>query len=231
MLALSRRAVIATSMVAAIAAAVPATLAATSGSQAQPADKAVAAGDSMTPISSATSGAGTTLLTATIKTSKPEDLLLTASLECTILTDITTDNNNMMSKAAAGIRVWIEIDGKIVPIESTSQPPQDGSTPDSGTEADKVTFCDRTYQRTVTDQEGDGKVDETQDYLDTKSAHAFSWVRLNTGSGTHTIVLKADFHQEVAGNANAEAIAGNRTLVVEPTKLANNAVISDTGTG
>jgi hypothetical protein len=29
----------------------------------------------------------------------------------------------------------------------------------------------------------------------------------------------------------AEAIVGNRTLIVDPTKMANNAIISDTATG
>src|SRR4051794_35277111 len=119
----SPRIVIAAGLAGTMAIAVPMALGATT-SNAQPANKAVASGSSTTPISSADSGLGTTLLTATIKTSKPEDLLLTASVECTILTDITTDNNDPMSKAAAGIRVWIEIDGKTVPIEDTSAPPQ-----------------------------------------------------------------------------------------------------------
>ena len=233
MLSLSRRAVIATSVAATIAVAVPTTLAATSGSQAQPANKAVAAGSHhvVLPASSAQP-----ILSATFRTSKPEDLLLTVSLECTILQSLTTDSSNPSGTDKAHLSIWIQDEnGKVVPITDTSAPPQDPSASGNGTIADdSVTFCDRAYSRTVTDGENppDG-IDTISDYINTKSSHAFTWVRLNAGSGVHTYTVYADLTASAAGSASntSDAEIGNRTLVIEPTKLATNAVIADNGTG
>src|SRR6185436_9056688 len=105
--------------------------------------------------------------------------------ECTILTNLTTNNQNPSSSATSGVYVWVTIDGKTVPIADTSAPPQDPANSGNGnTLIDGVRFCDREYGRTVTDGENpaDG-IDSQSDYINTKSAHAFSWVRLNTGSG------------------------------------------------
>jgi hypothetical protein len=229
MLALSRRTVIATSMLAAVGIAVPATMAATSGGG-TPANKAVAAGSHRVVFGPATA---TPIMTATFKTSKPEDLLLTVSLECTILTALTTNNDNPSSTAQAGVDIWIQDEnGKVVPITDTSAPPQDPADSGKGDAVkDGVTFCDREYSRTVTDQENqpDG-IDQIDDYIRTKSAHAFSWVRLNAGSGVHTYTVYANLRETVEHQADAQAEIGNRTLVIEPTKLANNAVIAENGT-
>jgi hypothetical protein len=44
-------------------------------------------------------------------------------------------------------------------------------------------------------------------------------------------VAKADLILDPATDgSSAEAVIGNRTLVIEPTKLANDAVIADNGT-
>jgi hypothetical protein len=226
---LSRRTLVGLALVGTAAVAVPTTLAAGSGGGGVPANKAVAAGSRLQVIGANQTA---TLLTATFRTSKPEDLLLTASLECTILTALTTNNDNPTSMARSGVRAWLTLDGKVIPITDTSAPPQDPSAAAAGDAVrDGVNFCDREYSRTVTDQEDptDG-IDQTSDYVRTKSAHAFSWVRLNAGSGIHTVALIAQFNNATTGNAQAEAIVGNRTLVIEPTKLANNAVIADNGT-
>ncbi|MDQ1685412.1 MAG: hypothetical protein QOC82_2149 [Frankiaceae bacterium] len=230
MLALSRRTVIATSILAATGVAVPVTLAATSGGG-TPANKAVAAGSHLAVISA---NQTQTLLTATFKTSKPEDLLLSVSAECSILTQLVTNNDNPSADAQAGVHMWLTLDGKVIPVQDASTPPQDPNASAAGDPAkDGVTFCDREYQRTVTDNESpaDG-IDTISDYIRTKSAHAFSWVRLNAGSGDHTVALVATFNNSTSGDPGnvAQAIIGNRTLIIEPTKLANNAVISDNGT-
>jgi len=219
-------------VVAAIGIAVPTTLAAT-GSQAQPADKAVAAASKTAVMAP---GTNKTLMSATFKTSKPEDLLISVSAECSILTNTVIHGgpNAATDSASAGgrVRVWLELDGKIVALQSTSQPPQDPNAQPAGDDTDKVTFCDQVHQRTVTDNESDSDgTDGSTDYLKTKSSAAFNWVRLNAGSGDHTLVVKADLILDTAtADSSAEAVVGNRTLVIEPTKLANNAVISDTGT-
>src|SRR4051794_9533332 len=184
MLALSRRTVIATSLVAAVGIAVPATLAATSGGG-SPANKAVAAGSHRVVVPASSPQP---IMSATFRTSKPEDLLLTVSLECTILQSLTTDNSNPSGTDKAHLSIWIQDEnGKVVPISDTSAPPQDPSANGNGTVADdSVTFCDRAYSRTVTDGEDppDG-IDSISDYINTKSSHAFTWVRLNAGSGVH----------------------------------------------
>lgn len=223
---LSRRAIVAVAVAGTVGVCVPMTLAATTSS-AQPADKAVAAGSTMKVIDA---NQTQPILTTTIKTSKPEDLLMTVSLECSILTQLVTNNNNPSADQQASVRIWIDIDGKTVPVTDASAPPQDPTQSGNGNpDTDGVNFCDREYQRTVTDGENppDG-IDTQNDFIATKSAHAFSWVRLNTGSGTHTIQVFAKFFATAADSAgsNAQAYVGNRTLVVDPTKMANNAVIS-----
>src|SRR3954447_22471074 len=74
-----------------------------------PANKAVAAGDHMTVVP-ANSATGTPIMTTTIHTSKPEDLILQVTLECSITTDVTvggpgttTDNQS----AHAQMRTWV----------------------------------------------------------------------------------------------------------------------------
>jgi len=227
---LSPRVVIAAGLAGTLAIAVPAAL---GTSNAQPANKAVAAGSKTLAIAP---GQSVPLLSATFKTSKPEDLLINVSLECSILTDVVIKGGpNVSSETSSArglVKVWLDLDGNIVPIQDTSAPPQDPAASGAGDDSDKVTFCDRLHRRTVTDQEdpADG-IDGSEDYQQTKEANAFNWVRLNAGSGDHTLTVFADLETTADQNSQAEAVVGNRTLVIEPTKLANNAVISDTGTG
>lgn len=227
MLALSRRSVVAGALVGSVAVAIPVALAAETGGG-SPANKAVAAGSQRMAIGA---NQEEVLMSATFKTSKPTDLIMSVSLECSLFTALTTNQANPTSNATAGLRAFLRIDGKIVPITDVSTPPQDPAESGNGGVDDAVTFCDREYQRTVTDREepADG-VDEEDDYIRTKSSHAFTWVRLNAGSGQHLVEVVGQFRNTTAGAATAEAIIGNRTLVIEPTKLANNAVIAEAGT-
>jgi hypothetical protein len=177
------------------------------------------------------------LLTATMQNSKPTDIVLLVSMECSIITDAVIPGSNMpgtqQSATTSGkVRAWIEIDGKIVPIVSSSAPPQ--NPPPPGTDADKVTFCNRVFNRTVVDKEGpagDG-IDGSRDYIETKDANAFNWVRLNVGSGPHTIKLWGEFTSAAsAGGSSASAYVGRRSMIGIPDKFANNAVIDETATG
>ena len=199
-----------------------------------PANKAVAAGGKVKTI---TQDGVEELMSATFKTSKPEDLLISVSAECSILTDVvipgsTTGGATQTANARGAVRIWVTLDGKIVPIQDVSAPPQDPADNGNGNDTDKVTFCDRLHERTVTDREDpeDG-IDGSRDYLDTKSANAFNWVRLNAGSGAHVLKVFGEFTTTAVGaGSNAAAYVGNRSLVVEPTKLANDAVIAQNGT-
>jgi hypothetical protein len=190
-------------------------------SSAKPADKVVASGSSkvvMAPNNTSTTGA--TLLTATMTTSKPEDLSLLVTAECSILT--TLENVGTSTANAEGqVRVWTEVDGKIVPIQSTSEPPQ--NTPPAGTDKDKSVFCARSHKVEFINPSNE---DTIKQYEETRNADAFNWVRLNVGAGEHKIVVKADLNSS-AVKGTAEAVVGNRTLIVDPTHMANNAIITE----
>lgn len=188
-----------------------------------PANKVVAAGDTLQVVAP---GANVAILSATLRTSKPTDLILNVNMECSILTSLTTGGASPDTASATGdIRAWVEIDGATVPINSISSPPQNPPGPGDPLR-DGVTFCNRTYSRTVTDTENplDG-TDTESDYIDTKSANSFTWLRLNMGSGIHTIVVKATLTTGTVNDATASAYIGNRSLIAEPEKLANDATI------
>lgn len=134
-----------------------------------PADKVVASGEELTPI---TEGTAVTIMSATLRTSKPTDLIMSVTLECAILTKLynaAAGVNGGSSSASVGaqIDVWIEENGKIVPISSVSEQSQGPSA--GGGEDDKVTFCQREEGRHITDTE-DGKdgTDEQLSYHDAK---------------------------------------------------------------
>jgi hypothetical protein len=192
-------------------------------SASSPADKVVAAGDKMVVMAPQT---GATLLTAIMKTSKPTDLVLNVSLECTIET--TVENVGSSTSLAQGqVRVWTEVDGQIVPVASVSNPPQ--NTPPGGDDTDKAVFCERVHQVQFINPSED---DTIRQFQLTKNANAFNWLRFNVGAGTHTITVRADMNAGPnMGAATSRALVGNRTLVVTPTKMANDAVISNPGTG
>ena len=227
----------------ALVAAISITAVAIGLSSAQPANKTFAAASKMQKFSSAQGDQ--VLLTATMKTSKPTDVILQVSMECSIITDNVITGSGTQgaseSKTTQGkVRGWITIDDdkNIVPIISSSDPPQDPSAQPKGDDTDKITFCNRVFNRTVKDQENaqDG-IDYSRDYIETKDSNAFNWVRLNMGSGTHTIKLWGELTADPDGTCSwtagmpttscASAIVGNRSMIGEPTKLANNAVIGD----
>lgn len=190
----------------------------------QPADKMVALGSKRVVFTGQE-----TIMRGIMHTAKPTDVMFHVSLECSLFTKLLTNNTDTSATANAHIEVWVEVDDQIVAIEQVSTPPQNPTAP--GTAADKVTFCDRTYHRTVSDNENplDG-VDTTDDYIETKSSHSFNWVKMNMGSGDHKIEVVANVSTTTDGtNATAEAEIGNRTLIAEPTKMANDAIISETG--
>lgn len=196
-------------------------------SHSSPANKVVATGEE-----NIIAGPGTdiVLMTATAKTSKPTDMMLMVTLECAIYTQLitggTTDEGATdTALASARLDVWIEIDDVIVPISSAASPPNDSPAP-GDREVDSVTFCQRDYSRTVTDEEDpqDG-LDEEDDYIRTKSAHAFNWIRQNMGSDTHKIEVVGELVIETDGRGTATIEIGNRVLIGEPTKMANDAII------
>lgn len=200
-----------------------------------PADKTAVAGAALVDIGPSTEHP---ILEQRMKVSSPADLILGTTLECSILTRLVTDNENPSGEATGSVEIRIEIDGKPVPVQTAglaaTQPNDDG----------EVTFCNRTYQRTVTDEEDntppDG-IDREEDYIRTKTANAFNWVALNVGvdeadggydslaNGNNIIdiVVFARYTRSATGctitseTSCADAFVGKRTLVIEPVHAAN----------
>jgi hypothetical protein len=205
----------------------------------QPANKAVASGEELVDVES---GTATPILSATMRTSKPTDLIMSVSLECAILTKLLTQGSatagaSQDAVADASILVWIEDEkGAIVPISSISAPPQDPEN--QGSEDDKVTFCHRAEGRRVKDAEDaqDG-IDRYQTFLDTKTANSFTWVLQNAGSGIHVYTVKATLDEDAPCSGEpgtgaldpeetcGDALIGNRMLVIQPEKFANDASV------
>jgi hypothetical protein len=82
--------------------------------------------------------------------------------------------------------------------------------------------------RTVQDTENaeDG-YDRSRDYIETKTANSFNWIRLNMQSGIHTVVVKADLSHFSTTGSSASAFVGNRSLVGIPGKFANDATVNE----
>jgi hypothetical protein len=178
----------------------------------EPADKVSAAGSETEVFGP---DAGVTLLSERVKTSNPSDLVLGVTLECSITTDVTTVGSDDQT-AFGQIRVWVEIDGKPVPV----------SADDS--DAGRVVFCNRTYQR-QTSLGGDDQNDAIRTFIETRAANGFNWMALNIGAATHTIQVKGELTTDSTARASARAVVGNRTLIVEPTKSANDETVTPLG--
>ena len=59
----------------------------------------------------------------------------------------------------------------------------------------------------------------------TRSANAFNWVALNVGPGVHSIVVKGRLETIALSAATSAAAVGKRTMIAEPSKLANDVTI------
>lgn len=180
----------------------PANKVAISGSALEVMSSDVTEGESSEPV---------TLLHGVLRTSSPADLILSVSAECALWTDITTVGNDV-SEAASAVVVWVEIDGKVVPVSSS----------DVGAPGE-VVFCNRAFRReTLMFDDEDATI---KSFLRTRSANAFSWGALNVGAAVHTIEVKGRLDNAVEGTGRAKAAVGKRTLVVEPVHMSNDATI------
>ena len=168
------------------------------------------------------------VLDETMKVSSVRDLILQLTSECSIVNALSTDTSGENQSSTGRVTMRIEIDGKEVPVSQ-----------DAGDGNGRVVFCDRTYSRTVTDQDGDGEIDKEDDYLATRTANAFNWVAFDAGTvydnpanGNNIINIEvfAKFESTATpggcaiGSTCSEAFIGNRTLVVENTNAQNEEV-------
>lgn len=212
----------------------------------QPADKIAVSGSAVEVV---TPYVDNTVLTSTLKTSSPTDLIIQVTLECAIFTDtsvtVTTEKgtgkgNKESAESTARVEVWVTVDGEVLPVSSddTGPAPSDISLDDDVPPAagpGKVVFCHRTQGLEADlDFESEEEINFTSElfirtYQGTRSANAFNWVDLNLGSGEHVIEVHAqildDEDTTTGGAADQKAVVGKRTLVVQPVKLANDATI------
>jgi hypothetical protein len=180
----------------------------------EPADKVSAAGSTGVV---AAPGQSVTLLQDQIKTAKPTDLILSVTAECTITTELTTvGNDNQFSSGL--VRVWVEIDGKPVPVSQ-----DDNVAGDVG----KVNFCDRLEERETTLFDDEDATIRTLQRVGQSAG--FNWMALDVGAAVHTITVKADLTTTASQDASALAAVGKRTLIIEPTKAANDEAITTLG--
>ena len=212
----------------------------------EPANKGAAAGSDLDTI-----GQDDLLLSETMRVSSPEDLVIQVTAECSILTELITggsDDPGATDTATAfgSVRLRVEVDGKEVPVSANdgaggaddAEDTEEGTTA-TDAEIGEVTFCNRAYSRTVTDEEDpqDG-IDEEHDYIRTRTANAFNWLALDTGviydspaNGNNilTVELFADYDTSTVGDAVAQAFVGSRTMIIEPIRLSIHEQVQDEG--
>ena len=189
----------------------------------EPANKGAAAGSDIDTI-----GDDSLLLSETMRVSSPEDLIIQVTAECSIITELITNNETPKSDAFGAVRLRVEIDGKEVPVSAADGDGGADDAADDDDEIGEVTFCNRAYGRSVTDEEDEDGIDEESDYIRTRTANAFNWLALDTGvnyddpaNGNNiiTVELFADYDVTTEGEALAEAFVGSRTMIIEPTSL------------
>lgn len=214
----------------------------------KPANKVIAAGSGLEAfrVGSPTSGVGTNvdarrILSGTLRTSTPADLILGVSLECALWTQTSTASDETRgvdsSETTAQVKAWITIDGGADPNAGVVKVSADDTL-----EPGKVVFCNRAQKMDVEFFDTDGE-DDTDDqlliksYLRTRTANSFSWLALNLGNGIHTITLWAELSAGITAfdapfgthsdgvTEPAAAAVGKRTMIVEPAKMANDATV------
>ena len=203
----------------------------------EPAQKVAAAGSDVDEV-----GDDTVVLSETVRVSSTQDMVLQLTAECSILTALTTNNDNPTSTAFGSVRMRIEIDGHPVAVATDETTASEDDAADDDDEIGEVTFCNRTYSRTVTDEEDntppDGQ-DEEDDYIRTRTANAFNWLATDIGFnyddpnilGNNVVLIEvfADYDTDTAGEAVADAFVGSRTLIAEPTNASVHEAVNPEG--
>ncbi|HWC13335.1 MAG TPA: hypothetical protein VG929_01920 [Actinomycetota bacterium] len=190
----------------------------------EPAMKAGATGSDVDTV-----GEDQVILSETMRVSSPEDVIVQVTAECSIITELTTNNDNPASSAFGAVRLRVQIDGIPVPVALDESDASADDAADDDNEVGEVTFCNRAYGREVTDQEDDDGQDQESDYIRTRTANAFNWIAFDTGfvydvgnDNIITVELIADYDVSQAGDAIADAFVGSRTMIIEPIRVSNH---------
>ena len=200
----------------------------------EPAQKVAAAGSDIEQVED-----DTPVLSETVRVSSTQDMVLQLTAECSILTQLTTNNDEPSSSAFGSVRMRIEIDGVPVGVTTVEEEGAD-DVADDDDEIGEVTFCNRAYSRTVSDGEtpADG-IDEESDFIDTRTANAFNWLAMDigfnydsptNGNNIVNVVVYADYDEEASGTGDlADAFIGSRTLIAEPVHASIHETVEDHG--
>lgn len=194
-----------------------------------------------------------TIISGTIKTSNPSDLVISHDQECTIHTGLNLDQYNEQATSAIRQDIRLLVDGQVVPATYGDT---DGI----------VTLCGRAYHMDTNvlstvyelcnwaeslDLDLDGQPDNTEvcsddevyfdSFIRTKQAHGWHWIALDVGAGEHTVSVQSKLINEfegVEGNTNGKKgpakdsgndtvdtvlEIGKRNLIVTEEKLATGA--------
>ena len=167
------------------------------------------------------------VLSETVKINNPTDLIISASAECAILTEVTNSANGAKERAFGQVEFYVRIDGKEVPVSTTEN--------DKGA----VVFCNRAQEQQWTDSNDpvkgmDDGGDKLRQYTDTRTANGFNWMALNVGTNytsptadnVHLVELIARYTVNATAGAIAKAAVGHRTLVLEPVKAWNREAVT-----
>ena len=195
-----------------------------------PANKVAASGSSVDEVSHI----GTTiLLQEQIKMSNPTDLILSATAECALTTQVTSSANGTTDRAFGEVTIWLTLDGIVVPIESADYD-FDNSGPTANSGPGEVVLCNRAQEQqwhdaapqtipnpnpTATptaipspDEADEDDDDQLRQRLDTMTANGFNWMALNVGTNYDTnndniidVVLYARHRTETMNGNGAAA--------------------------
>jgi hypothetical protein len=199
----------------------------------QPANKGAAAGSDIDEVDQGAAGEDDLILSETMKVSSPQDLIIQVTSECSILTSLLTqggpDVEQVSARSFGQVELYVTIDGKRVPVAAD----------DTDGEVGEVVFCNRAYQRTITDDEdpSDG-IDTERDFIATRTANAFNWLAIDTGTaydspdnGNNILTVQLWAQYERTNDPGtcptepgteetcSEAFVGSRTMIIEPIKL------------
>ena len=200
----------------------------------EPAQKVAATGSDVDTV-----GEDSIVLSEQVRVSSSQDMVLQLAAECSILTQLTTNNDTPSSEAFGSVRMRIEIDGVPVAVATDDAIGGADDTNDDDNEVGEVTFCDRAYSRSVTDGEdpADG-IDEEHDYIRTRTSNSFNWLATDigfnyddpaNGNNIVDIVVFADYDVSTTGDAVADAFLGSRTLIAEPTNASTHETVDPAG--
>jgi hypothetical protein len=157
----------------------------TAHSQGTPANKVAASGDDVDTTSE--DEAPIRVLSEQVKVSTTHDLMIHVSSECSILTSLFEPGDDAPGASSSQfsfgqVKFFVTIDDQRVPVAINDTDNDPHSTNPDEDDFGEVVFCNRAYQRTLTDAESDQDgIDGYDDFIRTRSANAFNYMALNVG--------------------------------------------------